>query len=130
MPEKKTKRMVYNGIRFREGKDNDWYETDDGKIVVIHMSVIKDHDVIMLEYPDFSEEKLNNEELYVECKCGTVIRSQMFICGPCYIRDLEAQNERSKDEVIRINKAILEREALIQKALREWNSYLEKEADK
>lgn len=94
------------------------------------MSVIEDRDVIMFEYPDFSEEVLDNKELYAECGCGTVIGSLMCKCGPCHIRDLEAQNERSKDEVIRINKAVLEREALIQKTLREWNSYLEKEAGK
>lgn len=119
--------MVCNGIRLQEGKDNDWYETEDGKIVFLHMREVDSGDKIIFEYPDFSEEELSHKEIYLECSCGTVIPSSRTMCGPCQAEMLSNEIESSHARIHRLKRGINQKEYERQVVLREWGEYLKED---
>lgn len=128
--EKKTKRMVCNGMRLQEGKDNDWYEMEDGKIVFLHMREVDSGDKIIFEYPDFSEEELSHKEIYLKCRCGTLIPTTRTLCGPCQAKRLSDEIESGHAKICTLKKGINQKEFERQTVIREWQEYLKEEDER
>ena len=122
--------MVYNGVRLLEGKDNDWYEDAIGRVVIPYIRNIDRQDIIILEYPDFSEEILDHKSIYLECSCGAIIPMTRTICGPCQIKIIEAEINCSRNRMKVLEKGIRQKEAEQREILKEWSEYLNEEGER
>lgn len=121
MPERvnRTKRLVINGMRLLEGASCDWYETKDGEIVILCLKRIKDGDVVLMEYPNFSEEHLAPDDLFRECRCGQILPMRSG-CVLCRKRDLEDRARAVEHEI----KTYQDRLAKLLEEIAELNSEL------
>jgi len=59
-------RLFINGRRMLEGRNCDWYREEDKIVVVWHN--LQQSDVVIMEYPDFSEEVLRVDSLWHTCR--------------------------------------------------------------
>ena len=120
MPERvnRTKRLVINGLRLLEGKNCDWYE-EDGKVVVLCLNRVKDGDVVLMEYPNFSEEFLAPDDLFRLCRCGQILPMRSG-CVLCRKRDLEDRARAVETEI----KTYQDRLAKLVKEIAELNAEL------
>ncbi len=128
--EKRTKRMVFNGIRLQEGEGNDWYEDIAGRIVITHIRNVDRGDKIMFEYPDFSEEELDHKELYVKCACGTIIQTSRTLCGPCQVIRRSEEIESGWAKIATLKKGIRQKEMEKATIVKEWDEYLKEEDER
>lgn len=88
------RRLYVNGLRTYQGKDRDWYDLDDGKIMVLHLRPIRPSDFLVMEYPARGiEEQLPMEKIMVECAsgCGAPVPPHRPSCKQCERRQLAAK---------------------------------------
>lgn len=110
MPERveRKRRLVLNGQRLQEGEDNDWYEGPEGQIVLVCVRNLMPRDVALMEYPDFSEERFESSNLYLECPgCSTIISAQFERCLSCRDKELQHQIDHARDEIEKLKKKIV-----------------------
>ncbi len=115
MGEKTTpkSRLVLNGQRLLEGQGSDWYREGD-KIVLVNQRV-RQGDVILMEYPDFSEELLPIESLWHPChRCPLLVPTLRTLCPTCTINSL-------KEEIAQVEEKIEDQKKLLGRMRDELN---------